>query len=203
MESKYVLMGGGGLALELFEYMSSEGNPPVGYYALEEDEVLSCFLKWLGDEHKADVDPSAYYIVASGILGIRNRIINFLESHHLTVGSFTSRYAYVSSLAKFGKGFVAIPSSTITGNPVIGDYVLCNGGSIGHDAHLGDNVVVGPGVRITGACQIGDNVALGANAALIPGTVIESSSEIGILTFPRKKVKKGKVIVSAPGTAIQ
>ncbi len=202
MAPKYVLMGGGGFALELYEYMNSEGKPPIGYYAPEEDHTLSQYLPWLGDEKTDTLDVSFQYILASGSIDVRKRIISFLEEHELGVKSFISRYAHVSSIARYGKGLVMTPYSVISGNPIVGDYVLLNGGFIGHDAFVGNNVVIGPSAHITGYCKIGDNSTFGANSALIPGTVVGSNSEIGILTFPRKRVKDHKTVISMPGVVI-
>lgn len=201
MDVSYALMGGGGLALELFEYMNSEGEKLIGYYAPEEDLVLSRYLRWLGNERNTDLNPSVHYVIASGLLAIRQKIIAFLEGHYLTIGSFISKYAYVSSLAVLGKGVVVVPGVAITGNAVLGDYVLINLHSvIAHDACVGNNVVVGPGVMITGHCKIEDNVIFGTNSALLPGTVVGANSEIGILTFPRKRVRNNTTVITSPGT---
>lgn len=204
MKPDFFLMGGGAQAIELFEYMRSEGTPPVGYYAPEENKTLSCFLKWLGDERKTDIDPKAHYMIAVGLIEIRKRIITFLEERCLVVGSFVSKHAYVSSLAVLGKGIVVAPMASITGNAVIGDYVLINMHSaIAHDTIIGNDVVIGPGAMVTGHCVVGNHVTLGANSALLPSTVVEENSEIGILTFPRKRVKEGTIFISAPGDVVR
>lgn len=196
---KIALLGGGGFAIELLDYMLQENIKPVGYYSPIEDKYLSKYLKWLGDEN-LKYNKEYKYILASGRIEIRKKMIDFLEYHNLEVGSFISKYAYISQFATIGKGVVAVPMIMITGNPIIGDYLFINGdSSIGHHAKIGKNVVVGPGVRITGHCQIGNNVSFGANSCLIPGTKIEDNSEIAIGTFPRKRVKYNKIVISKPG----
>lgn len=193
-----VLLGGGGLAIELLDYMLQENINPIGYYSPEEDKELSKYLKWLGNERQ-NYNKEYIYIIASGRIEIRKKMIDFLESHRLKVGSFISKYAYISKFAIIGKGIVATHTAAITGNPIIDDYLFINGSAIGHHAKIGKNVVVGPGVKITGHCQIGNNVSFGANSCLIPGTKIEDNSEIAIGTFPRKRVRCNKIVISKPG----
>lgn len=196
------LLGGGGLALELVEYMMAEDIKIAGYYAPEEDDDCSAYIPYLGDENK-NFSTSLRYIVASGIIQIRRKMINFIEEKGLMAGSFISKHAYVSKMAKIGKGAIITPFSAIGGNPVIGDYILMNGGAkVGHHAILGDNIVIGPGAGVLGHCILGNDISLGCNACLIPGTVLGSGVEIGILTYPRKKVKAEKAVMSLPGEMI-
>ena len=72
--SKYIFLGGGGFALELYEYMIHDGCEVLGYYALEESEELKNILPWLGntDEVKdEDLDKEAEYIVAVRLIKYR------------------------------------------------------------------------------------------------------------------------------------
>lgn len=197
---RYALLGGGGLALELFEYMERDGNKPIGYYAPQANPKLSKYIQWLGDERDGNLDASISYIIASGYLDIRSKMIQFIEEKQLCVGSYVSKKAYVSSKAVYGKGVVITPFSMITGNALLGDYVLVNMQAvIAHDAVLGKNVVVGPGTQITGHCEVGDCVVFGANSALLPGTKLGAHTEIGICTFPNQQVGEHKLVVNKPG----
>ena len=197
---EYALMGGGGLSSELFDYMSSEGKKVVGYYDLHEDKNFSRWLPYLGDEHHATLNKKVHYIIATGILSLRRKMIQFIEDNELIAGEFISKRAYVSRLATYGKGVVIAPFSIVSGTARLGDFVLMNINSIAaHDTNVGNNIVVGPGVIITGYCQIADDVTFGANAALIPDSKIGSNVEIGIGTFPRKVVGDNRLIATKPG----
>ncbi|WP_273038003.1 hypothetical protein [Schwartzia succinivorans] len=202
MDKKYALLGGGGMAIELFDLFKAEGKDLVGYYAPEKDDYLTEFLPWLGDEriqHRNDV----YYIIATGLIPLRKSMIEFIENNNLMAGSFVSNRAYVSSLAKIGKGCVIFPGAQVTGNAVIGEYLFMDALSIiGHHDIIGDNVVVGPHSVITGACIIGNNVVLGANASLLPGTRLDDNVEIGLGTFPKKHVKEGRLVVGHAGKTL-
>lgn len=198
-DKEYVLLGGGGLAIEIAEYMISEGYRLCGYYDPHEDVDSSAVMPYLGDE-RHEFSRNVYYIIGAGLIPLRMKMISFIETHGLEVGTFISKCAYVSSLAKIGKGAVICPFSVVSGNPNVGNYILMNSMSnIAHHAIIGDNVVIGPGARVNGHCVLGNNVTLGANAALIPGTSIANDAEIGILTYPRRKVRQKKLILSRPG----
>lgn len=195
-------LGGGGFAIELLDYMVADGKKPVGYYSPIMDDFFSGILPWLGDERIA-FDESLEYIIASGAVNIRMKMIEFLKCKKLNIGSFISSKSYISSYAKIGVGAVIAPNSMVTGNPIIGNWLFLNAQSaVGHHALLGNNIVIGPGVHVTGHCEIGDNVSFGANSALIPETKIGSNSEIAICTFPKKNVKENKIVIGIPGSAV-
>ena len=187
---EYAFLGGGGNALELYDYMKSEGKKIVGYYDLHENEKLNLYLDYLGDEHNEKLNEKIHYIIASGLIPIRRKIISFIEEKNLIAGSFISQRAYISSIAKFGKGFVVAPFAVCTGDASIGNYVYLNVYSlIGHGTVTGDNIIVGPGAMINGDSEIGNEIMIGANASMLQGSKIGSNVEIAIGTFPKKKIK--------------
>ena len=165
--------------------------------------IVEYIDSYLGDERK-NFNPKLHYIVASGLINIRKKMIDFIESNNLQAGSFISRQAYLSQSFNFGKGIVITPFVAVGYSVNIGDYVYLNvHSSIGHGVHIGKNVVVSVGARVTGNCKIGNNVAIGSNSALVPGTVLEDDVEIGILTYPPRKVKAGRFILSEPGRPLR
>lgn len=192
------LLGGGGLALELIEYMLDEDIKIAGYFAPQEDYDCSHYVPYLGDERE-NYSHNLRYLLASGLVNIRRNMIDFLETHNLQSGHFFSHKAHVSSMAKIGKGTVITPFAAVTGNPIIGDYVFMNiYSNISHHAVVGSNIVLGPGSRVNGHCSLGNDVSLGSNACLIPGTVLGDGVEIGILSYPRRKVKDNKIVLAMP-----
>ena len=200
---EYAILGGGGMALELADFMLSEDKKICGYYSPEEDKLLNSMIPYLGDERK-NFEPKLLYIIASGLIHIRQKMINFIEANDLQAGSFVSKNSQVSKTASIGKGAVIFPFVLVNTFVTLGNYVFVNFHScIGHNAIVGANSVIGPGARVTGNCKIGNNVALGSNAALVPGSVLEDESEIGILTYPPRKVKAGHFILSEPGRILR
>lgn len=201
--SKYIFLGGGGFALEMYGYMKEDGHEIVGYYAWEESEELQGELPWLGDIDKItsnEIIRDAEYIVAVRLLKYREKMIRFINENNLIAGSFIHSQVYKSSAAKLGKGVVAFPRAMITGNVKTGDFLFIDGLSvISHGDVIGNNVVIGPAVTICGDCIIGDNVTFGVNSAVLPGTVIESNCEVSICSYPPKHVKANSTIITQPG----
>lgn len=203
MDEKYIFLGGGGFAIELYEYMKADNVDIVGYYAQEENEELSSFIPWLGDMEKTnynDFDREAKYLLAVRLIKIREKFIQFIKEMELEAGTFISSKAYHSKLARIGKGAVVFPNAMITGNPKVGDYLFMDVFSvISHGDIMGNNIVIGPGVIVTGDSIIGDGVTFGVNSAILPGTQIGNNVEIAINSYPRRKVKAGSSIVTPPG----
>lgn len=199
MTPRIRLMGGGGLAIEIMDYLQSDGIFIEGYVAPEKDKWLSEHLLWLGSDEEG-FDPQAGYVLASGTIEIRKKMISFLESKQANFFHYISSKSYVSSYSNFGKGVFIAPFAIVTGNPVIGDYFFANIHSgVAHHCVVGNNVVLGPGAKVNGNCVLGNNIILGSNASLLPSTRLGDDVEVGINTYPRKTVKKGKLIFSPPG----
>ncbi len=203
MSDKYIFLGGGGFAIELYEYMSSDGVEVAGYYAQSKNDELSEFIPYLGDMDATDdkdFDRTAKYIVAVRLIKYRDKMIQFIEDHNLTAGSYVSSKAYYSRMAKLGKGTVIFPNAMVTGNPVVGDYLFMDSFSIiSHGDVMGSNIVIGPGVIITGDSEIGNGVTFGVNSAILPGTKIGDNVEIAINTYPRRRVPDNSSIITPPG----
>lgn len=203
MNSEYVLLGGGGFAIELYEYMASDNKRIAGYYANSENPTLSEYIPWLGnmdDMSYEEFDRSKQYILAVRLLKYRKKIIEFIRKMELPIGSFISSRAYYSKIAKIGEGIVVFPNAMITGDPIVGDFLFMDSFSIiSHGDVMGDNIVIGPGVIVTGDSSIGSNVTFGVNSAILPGTKIEDNVEIAINAYPNRRVREGSVIITPPG----
>ena len=203
MAEKFIFLGGGGFAIELYEYMQVDNINVIGYYAQEDNEELSKIIPWLGDMDKTpyeEYDREAKYILAVRLIKYRDKMIKFMEEMDLTPGTFISSKAYYSRLARLGKGAVVFPNAMITGNPVVGDYLFMDVFSvISHGDVMGNNIVIGPGVIVTGDSEIGDGVTFGVNSAILPGTKIGNNVEIAINTYPQRRVPDGSSILTPPG----
>lgn len=203
MDEKFYFLGGGGFAIELYEYMSSEGKTILGYYAQEDSIELSKYIPWLGDMDAIpyeQFDRKAKYILAVRLIKYREKMINFIKKMDLEAGSFISSKAYYSKFAKLGKGTVAFPNAMITGNPIVGDFLFMDAFSIiSHGDVMGNNIVIGPGVIVTGDSEIGNDVTFGVNSAILPNTKIGNNVEIAINTYPRRRVPDGSSVLTLPG----
>lgn len=191
-----VFLGGGGLALEMYDYMAQEGINIVGYCSPKEDETLKGILSWLGTEKEVH-NPKFNYVIASGWIDVRKKMINFIQMENAKIFNFKSSKSHISSFAKLNEGFFIAPYACITGNPTIGKYCFMNiYSSISHHSQLGDNIVLNPGARIGGRCIVGNNTIMGANSSLLPETILGEDVEIGINTYPKKTVESNMLVMT-------
>lgn len=201
-DTRYILLGGGGLAFEIADYMLGEGLEIMGYCAPAENEKLSEFIHYLGNE-KETINRSATYIIATGYIDARKRIIDFLQRNSLMIGSFISSKAHVSQFAVIGEGAVIAPNAAITGDAVVGDFLLLNLGSyITHQCVIGSNVVIAPGTIITGCCKVGDNVNFGVLSCTIPKIKIGDNALIGAGSLVVNRVKENTHVWGCPARRI-
>lgn len=200
---RYIFLGGGGFATELLEYMLSDEHAVKGYYSKEDNLELSRHIPWLGDIHtvaEKELDREAEYIVAVRNIGYRRKMIDIIDRNRLQVGSYISKRAYFSRFAQLGQGAVVFPNAIIGGNAVAGDYLFMDiYAAISHGDVIGNNVVLGPAVILSGDSEIGNDVTFGTQSAILPGSKIGNHVEIAINTYPRKRVKDNSVVSSGPG----
>ena len=113
-----------------------------------------------------------YYNCKKGVLGKILR--KLLMIHHLRL---CNKYGWTIPINVFGPGLTIVHTGTIvvSGKAKIGKncriHVCTNiGNAISHGEDgtpvIGDNVYIGPGAKIFGPINIGDNVAIGANSVV-------------------------------------
>lgn len=182
MDTNIALLGGGGLAFEIAGYLAEDGIVPLGYYDIHENSQMRGILPYLGDEHE-NHDKDTLYIIASGHMLIRRRMIDFIRDHMLRVKTFVSSHAHISPFAHIGSGSIIAAQSTIGGNAVCGPYLLANiGSSVGHDCRIGSNVVLSPKSSINGRCLIGNNTYISSGVSTNTGISIGDDCFIGLDT---------------------
>jgi len=200
---KYIFLGGGGFATELYEYMLSDGLDVKGYYSRENNFELSKYIPWLGNIHIVsdwELDRNAKYIIAVRSIIYRKRMIDIIEKKRLLAGSYISQKAYLSRLARLGKGAVVFPNAIIGGDAIVGEYLFMDiFAAISHGDVIGNNVVLGPAVILSGDSEIGDDVTFGTQSAVLPGSKVGNNVEIAINTYPRKRVRDNTLVSSMPG----
>lgn len=69
---------------------------------------------------------------------------------------------------------------------------------IGHDAVIGENCELAPGVVVAGHCEIGNGVRIGVNACLRPFIKVGDGARIGAGAVVVKDVPPGEVWVGNP-----
>lgn len=180
-----VLLGGGGFALELLDYLRQDNIQPIGYCAPAIEPEMIGVLEYIADEREY-FPKDALPIIASGEVAIRRRIIEFVHLNYLRQFTFVSNYAYVSQMARFGDGLVACPNAVISGDARLGDDVLLNvSAMVGHSTRLKNNVVLAPHAAALGWSEIGSHTYIGANSVVLPHGKIGDNVTVGAATRVR------------------
>lgn len=69
---------------------------------------------------------------------------------------------------------------------------------VGHDAIVGDDCELAPGVVICGHAEIGDGVRIGVNACVLPYKLVGAGARIGAGAVVTKNVPPGEVWAGNP-----
>ncbi|BDB96191.1 hypothetical protein [Candidatus Hydrogenosomobacter endosymbioticus] len=93
--------------------------------------------------------------------------------------SVVARSAVVSELSSVGAGATVFQSAVIDAAARIGDFSLINiGSAVCHDACIGKGSHVCPGAKVLGGAIVGDFCVIGANAVVLPRTVVPSGTTV-------------------------
>lgn len=74
---------------------------------------------------------------------------------------------------------------------------------VGHDAIVGDDCELAPGVVVGGHCEIGDRVKIGINACLKPGVTVGDETRIGAGAVVVHNVPPGITVAGNPARPIR
>lgn len=111
---------------------------------------------------------------------IRETLFHQVVSHggHLPV--VVSPQAYVSSLAKIGKGSIVMHRAVVNAGCVIGENCIINTGAImEHGVMIGSHCHISTGAVLNGDVRVGDSTFVGSQAMVSQGVKIGGGSVIG------------------------
>lgn len=115
------------------------------------------------------------------------KVNNLLHNSYIP---YTAQIGQGSKFAYGGIGVIIHANSVIGDNCMIGQNCTIGGrGKHGGPPKIGNNVFIGPGVRLLGDFNIGDNSIIGANAVVI-SEIPSNSVVVGIPGKVIKKIKK-------------
>jgi sugar O-acyltransferase (sialic acid O-acetyltransferase NeuD family) len=177
MEKKEVgIIGSGGQALEVVEYLRHHDITPA-FFAVNEEYVD-------GKPDRINVaDPSEYeqmipIIAAIGAPEIRKKLVEQWKGEEFA--TVVSTEAYLGESVEIGEGSIVGPRAVLTDDVLIGKHNIINvSTSISHGCRLGDYVTVSPGAHVAGDVLIGDGVFIGIGAIVSNGITIAKGSVIG------------------------
>jgi len=104
--------------------------------------------------------------------------------------------AYVSPLAKLGKGVFVGANSVIGPGAQLAEHVFVNRGvTIGHDTHVGAFSRIQPGSNLGGLSRIGQGVTVGIGATVIERLVVGDNAFVGAGAVVTSDVEANALVV--------
>lgn len=103
-----------------------------------------------------------------------------------------------------GKGNIIQRACAFSCDVTIGDFNLLNGSvTLGHDAVIGSQNVIMPGVRISGACNVGDGCFFGVGSIVLQELKIPSDVSLSAGAVLMTKPKSGNLYIGNPAKAFK
>lgn len=212
MRKKIVILGAGGHAKVIAEFIDKEKYDLIGF--LDKDE--SCLGKLingipiLGD----DSNPMKWKekgvsgcVIGLGHVGnckVRNKVYhNYLQAGYemLTVVHPNS---IVSPSAILHAGVVVMPGAIINANAEIGENSIINTNSVvEHDSIIESGVHIAPGSTISGGSYVGSNVLIGAGSTVIQSIRIGEETIIGAGATVINDIPANVLAVGCPAKVIR
>jgi sugar O-acyltransferase (sialic acid O-acetyltransferase NeuD family) len=191
---KLILVGGGGLFLEVSEYISASNDAYIfGYLATERNSgVLD--IDYLGDVSEAINHTDCCFLIAIGNPQTRNRIYNALKGK-CKFYTFIDTKAIVSRSAVIGEGAIICPNVILNARSTIKPNVLVNvNASVGHEAYVGESSVLSPYSALNGSSKIGKMCFLGTRATVFPGKTLGDSCTVDTHSFVKSDVPEKHIV---------
>lgn len=205
MKKKIIIVGAGGHAAELREYIDlhNQARPADRMTVLgliDDDRSNYAHYEYhdpyLGDIQSHSVDKSCEYLMAIANLKYRRPLIERFLSAGATFTGLIHPTALIASTAEIGEGVVISHNASLGPKVKIGDFNMLNSRcTIGHDTVLGKYNFISPQVALSGNTTVGEGNLIGTNAATIPGVTIGNNSIVGAGAVVIKDVPDGVVVV--------
>lgn len=203
MINKIIIVGAGGHAAELTDYLNYTNNINSPYEILgyiDDDKNIYSQYKYispfLGDIKNHEVKKDAKYLLAIANLKFRRSIAGALLEKGASFITFIHPTAIISPSAIIDQGTVVSHNSSVGPNVKIGKFNLLNSRcTIGHDTTIGDFNFISPQTAISGHTKIGDDNLFGTNSATIPSISVGNNNTIaaGMVVF--KDIDNDNVVI--------
>lgn len=195
---RFGLLGGGGQAQELSEYVA---RGSVVFRAVSREFLVAGRDDFIDLATIDTTFTSVPVVAAVGAPGARRRVV--AEWQGVTFRSIVAPAAWVSRSVVIGIGSIIAPGAVITAGTVIGDHVIVNvGASIGHGCVIDDYVTISPGCRIAGRCHLRAGTFVGIGASISSGVTLAEGSVIGAGATVLEDTERNGTYVGVPARLI-
>lgn len=213
MTQKFVIIGAGGMAREVFDVFEACNNAGRDYevlgYLVEfkygkpgtliNDKPILGDLDWLVP-HISDVQ----VISGVGDPALRRRLITRARGYGARFGNIIHPSVILTHRVTFGEGVVITAGCILTNQVHIGNHVQVNlACTISHDVLLEDFVTVSPGVHVSGNVRLCEGCYIGTGTVIIEKKTIGAWSLIGAGSVVISDVPPNSVVVGNPAKVIK
>jgi sugar O-acyltransferase (sialic acid O-acetyltransferase NeuD family) len=156
------------------------------------------------DEYKSLGDGSCRVLIAVGSPEVRKLLREKLDSVEISLATFISDSAFVSTLAKLEPGVLISNGVSIANNCEIGINTSINLQSIlGHDVKIGSDCSISSQVNIGGGTRIGDQTYIGMGVQIREGVSIGQKTVIGMGSVVFTDIPAGVIAVGNPARVVR
>jgi sugar O-acyltransferase (sialic acid O-acetyltransferase NeuD family) len=180
--SNIILVGGGGFALEIFDYLQTDIDSGVKDNVRIKgvlDGVADCELareiniSYLGKIEEYEFGSNDQVIITFGDQLRRRKFYHLLKEKNVTFYTYIHPSSVISKKAVLAEGVIISPHCIVSANATIQSNVTLNVYcGVGHGAKVGAHSVFSPFSVINGNCELGEATFLGSRVTLYPNVNI-------------------------------
>jgi hypothetical protein len=204
---KVILVGGGGFAREILQYISSDiesgylkNHELHGFIDDDKSSQLAmeqgldaCRLGW----EQALNTLNAIFVIAAGSIKTRKLFYQKILEGGGNFHTYIHPSCLISKNAVIGKSVFIGPNSIINAGAEIGNNcainVFC---SVGHGAKVGEHSILSPYSALNGDSSIGHGCFLGTRATIFPGVMIGNLCTVDSHSYVKASVADKKIITT-------
>jgi sugar O-acyltransferase (sialic acid O-acetyltransferase NeuD family) len=209
MNQRLILVGGGGFARELINWIESSVNSDIGQkitgFLDDNPKALQGFsgsyndTQWIATIDNYIPEEGDKLIMAIGDPVGKLKVATKLKQKGAEFATFIHTTAVVARSASLGEGVVICPHALVSADVELGCFVMVNClSSIGHDVVVGQYSTLSGHVDLTGYVQVGEGVFFGTGAKVIPKIKIGAGAKIGAGTTIMRNVPEKAVMYTTP-----
>lgn len=194
-----IIIGTGGLAIEIWGLLKLMGKPIEGFVAKDQKEGEFCGLPILGDDEWALSQKGLSLIIANGNPKVRKSLIELYKDSYHQFFSFIHPSNVIMDTVTYRGGTIVMPLCVIMPKVKIGKFCHINMGcTIGHETEIGEGCIINHNAGISGKVKIGNNCLIGAGATILENLSIGNDAIVGAGAVVTKNVPDGETWIGIP-----
>lgn len=207
VESTIVILGAGGHARMLAQFLAVGGHRVRGYVSPRQD---ACHVnEWLGeDEDLTSILTEGTRVIngigSTGRISARRRAFEIAHSRGAHFLDYLHPDSLVDPSSQFGPGVQVLAGAILQPASALGRNVLINTAAlVEHDVCIGDHAHVAPRACLCGGVKLGCGVHVGAGAIVLQNLQVGDDAVIGAGAVVTRAVPAGATVVGNPARIVE